>query len=133
MQLREIQDWIIRPQLLNVPGVTEVNSVGGYTKQYQVAPNLGKMIAFGITFRDLMEALSKNNATTGAGYIEHQGEQYLIRSPGQVSSLEDIRRIVLRSHNGVPIYMQDVANAESIQVPRKAFEISTGGRSGGSY
>ena len=112
MELRAVQDWIIRPQLLNVPGVTEVNSVGGYTKQYHVAPDPEKLIAFGINFHDVMEALSKNNANAGAGYIEHQGEQYLIRSPGQVSSLEDIRRIVLGTHNGVPIYVQDVAEVE---------------------
>ena len=84
MELREVQDWIIRPQLFNVPGVTEVNSIGGYVKKYQVAPDPGKMIAFGINFRDLMEALIKNNSNTGAGYIERHGEQYLIRSLGQV-------------------------------------------------
>jgi len=112
MELRAVQDWIIRPQLLNVPGVTEVNSIGGYTKQYHVAPDPEKLIAFGINFREVMEALSKNNANAGAGYIERQGEQYLIRSPGQVSSLEDIRRIVLGTHNGAPIYVQDVAEVE---------------------
>ncbi len=112
MELRAIQDWIIRPQLLNVPGVTEVNSIGGYTKQYLVAPDPEKLIAFGITFRDVMESLSKNNANVGAGYIEHQGQQYLIRSPGQVSSLEDIRRIVLRTHDGVPVYIKDVAEVK---------------------
>ena len=112
MELREVQDWIIRPQLFNVPGVTEVNSIGGYVKQYQVAPDPRKMIAFGISFRDLMEALSKNNSNTGAGYIEHQGEQYLVRSPGQVKNLKDIRQIVLRSHDGVPIYVKDVAEVK---------------------
>ena len=112
MELREIQDWIIRPQLFNVPGVTEVNSVGGYIRQYQVAPDPGKMIAFGINFRDLMEALSKNNSNIGAGYIEQRGEQYLIRSPGQVKNLEDIRKIVLGSHDGVPIHIKDVAEVK---------------------
>ncbi|HAX46220.1 MAG TPA: CusA/CzcA family heavy metal efflux RND transporter, partial [Nitrospina sp.] len=112
MELRAIQDWIIRPQLLNVPGVTEVNSIGGYTKQYLVAPDPEKLIAFGITFRDVMESLSKNNANVGAGYIEHQGQQYLIRSPGQVSSLEDIRRVVLGTHDGVPVYIKDVAEVK---------------------
>jgi len=112
MELREVQDWIIRPQLFNVPGVTEVNSVGGYVKQYQVAPDPRKMIAFGISFRNLMEALSKNNSNTGAGYIERQGEQYLIRSPGQVKDLKDIRQIVLGSHDGIPIYVKDVAEVK---------------------
>ena len=112
MELREVQDWIIRPQLFNVPGVTEVNSIGGYVKKYQVAPDPRKMIAFGISFRDLMKALSKNNSNTGAGYIEHQGEQYLVRSPGQVKDLKDIRQIVLGSHDGVPIYVKDVAEVK---------------------
>lgn len=109
MELKAVQDWIIRPQLLNVPGVTAVNSIGGYAKQYHVAPDPEKLIAFGITFRDVLAALGKNNANVGAGYIEHQGEQYLVRTPGQVSGLEDIRRIVLGTHAGVPIYVQDVA------------------------
>jgi len=112
MKLREVQDWIIRPQLFNVPGVTEVNSIGGYVKQYQVAPDPIKMIAFGVNFRDLMEALIKNNSNTGAGYIERQGEQYLIRSPGQVKGLQDIRKILLGSHEGVPIYVKDVAEVK---------------------
>jgi len=112
MELREVQDWIIRPQLFNVPGVTEVNSIGGYVKKYQVAPDPMKMIAFGISFRDLMEALIKNNSNTGAGYIERQGEQYLIRSPGQVKGLQDIRKILLGSHDGVPIYVKDVAEVK---------------------
>ena len=112
MELREVQDWIIRPQLFNVPGVTEVNSIGGYVKQYQVAPDPMKMIAFGVNFRDLMEALIKNNSNTGAGYIERQGEQYLIRSPGQVKGLQDIRKILLGSHDGVPIYVKDVAEVK---------------------
>jgi len=112
MELREVQDWIIRPQLFNVPGVTEVNSIGGYVKKYQVAPDPMKMIAFGVNFRDLMEALIKNNSNTGAGYIERQGEQYLIRSPGQVKGLQDIRKILLGSHDGVPIYVKDVAEVK---------------------
>ncbi|QPJ64211.1 MAG: CusA/CzcA family heavy metal efflux RND transporter [Candidatus Nitrohelix vancouverensis] len=109
MKLREIQDWIIRPQLLNVPGVTEVNSIGGYERQYQVAPNPEKLIAYGITFSQVMEALRKNNSNVGAGYIERQGEQYLIRSPGQVKGIEDIRNIVLGAHDGVPVFIKDVA------------------------
>jgi heavy metal efflux system protein len=112
MELREVQDWIIRPQLFNVPGVTEINSIGGYVKQYQVAPDPMKMIAFGVNFRDLMEVLIKNNSNIGAGYIERQGEQYLIRSPGQVKGLQDIRKIVLGTHNGVPIYIKDIAEVK---------------------
>jgi len=108
-ELRTIQDWIIRPQLRNMPGVADVNSIGGFTKQYHVAPNPEKLIAYGLTFRNVMEALMKNNANMGAGYIEHSGEQYLIRTPGKVIELEDIRRIIIGSHRGVPIYIKDVA------------------------
>jgi len=109
MELRTVQDWIIKPQLMNIPGVTEINSIGGHIKQYHVAPDPEKLISYGITFGNIMEALFKNNANVGAGYIEHGGEQYLVRTPGQVSNLEDIRRIVIWTHGGVPIYIQDVA------------------------
>ncbi|MCH8314137.1 MAG: CusA/CzcA family heavy metal efflux RND transporter, partial [Nitrospinae bacterium] len=108
-ELRTIQDWIIRPQLRNVPGVADVNSIGGFVKQYHVAPNPEKLMAYGITFRSVVEALMKNNANMGAGYIEHSGEQYLVRTPGQVTGLEDIGRIIVGSHRGVPIYIRDVA------------------------
>lgn len=108
-ELKTIQDWIIRPQLRNIPGVADVNTIGGFTKQYHVAPNPEKLMAYGLTFQNVMEALMKNNANMGAGYIEHSGEQYLIRTPGQVIDLEDIRRIVIGSHQGVPIYIKNVA------------------------
>ena len=108
-ELRTIQDWVIRPLLRNIPGVADVNSIGGFIKQYHVAPNSEKLMAYGFTFRSVMDALMKNNANIGAGYIEHSGEQYLIRTPGQVKGLEDIRRIVVGSHKGVPIYIKDVA------------------------
>jgi len=108
-ELRTLQDWIIRPQLRNVPGVADVNSIGGFVKQYHVAPNPEKLMAYGITFRTVLEALMKNNANMGAGYIEHSGEQYLIRTPGQITGLEDIGRVIIGSHRGVPIYIRDVA------------------------
>ena len=108
-ELRSIQDWIIRPQLRNVPGVTEVNSTGGYVKQFHVTPHPDKLIAYGLGFQDVMEALAKNNDNVGAGYIEHQGEQYLIRTPGQVSGIKEIRQIIVGSHRGVPLYIGDVA------------------------
>ncbi|HIE79293.1 MAG TPA: hypothetical protein EYQ03_01145 [Nitrospinaceae bacterium] len=109
-ELRTIQEWIIRPQLRNIPGVADVNSIGGFVKQYHVAPNPEKLMAYGITFHSVMGALLENNANMGAGYIEHNGEQYLIRAPGQVSGIEDIKNIVLGSHQGVPLYIKDVAD-----------------------
>ncbi|HHT9115627.1 MAG TPA: efflux RND transporter permease subunit [Candidatus Wunengus californicus] len=107
--LRTIQDWVVRPQLRNIPGVTEVNSIGGYEKQYHVTPYPDKLIAYGLSFHDVLQALARNNANVGAGYIEHSGEQYLIRAPGQVVDIEDIRQIIIGNYKGVPIYIKDVA------------------------
>jgi heavy metal efflux system protein len=109
MELRTIQDWIIKPQLMNIPGVTEVNSIGGYVKNFQVSPDPQKLMAYGFSFKEVMEALSRNNENRGAGYIEQSGQQYLVRTPGQVSGIEDIRNIVIGSHNSIPIYIKDVA------------------------
>ncbi|MEO7434260.1 MAG: CusA/CzcA family heavy metal efflux RND transporter [Candidatus Binatia bacterium] len=108
--LRTIKDWVIKPQLRTVPGVIDVNTIGGYVKQYHVAPHPERLIAYGFTFRDVMTALAANNANIGAGYIERNGEQYLIRAPGQVAELDDIRRIVVGTREGVPIFMKDVAD-----------------------
>ncbi|MCF6155080.1 MAG: CusA/CzcA family heavy metal efflux RND transporter [Candidatus Brocadia sp.] len=109
VDLRTIQDWVIRPQLRNIPGVTEVNTIGGYEKQYHVTPYPDKLIAYGLSFHDVLQALARNNANVGAGYIEHSGEQYLIRAPGQVIGIEDIRQIIIGNYKGVPIYIKDVA------------------------
>ncbi len=109
MDLRTVQDWIVRPQLRTVPGVADVNSIGGYTRQYHVTPDPAKMAAYSLTFRDVIAALASNNSNVGAGYIERRGEQYLVRTPGQVSTLSDIERIVVRRSQGVPIYITDVA------------------------
>jgi len=110
--LREIQDWIIKPQLRNVPGVTEINSIGGFAKQYQVAPIPEKLASYGLTLQDIVTALDRNNNNVGAGYIEKRGEQYLIRAPGQVHSIEDIGNIILGNVQGVPIRIRDVGEVE---------------------
>lgn len=107
--LREIQDWIIKPQLRNVAGVTEINSIGGYAKEFQIAPDPAKLLAHGLTMTDLVTALERNNANVGAGYIEKRGEQYLIRAPGQVKSAQDIGNVILGNAGGVPLRVQDVA------------------------
>ena len=109
MDLREIQDWIVKPQLRNVPGVTEINTIGGYAKEFQVAPYPDRLVAHGLALPDLVEALERNNANVGAGYIERRGEQYLIRAPGQVGNLEDIGNIVIGAPGGVPVRIRDVA------------------------
>ncbi len=109
MDLRTLQDWVIKPQLRTVPGVVEVNTIGGYEKQYHVAPRPEKLIAYNLSFRDIMAALASNNSNVGAGYIERNGEQYLIRAPGQVLTLEDIGLITVGSFGGVPVHIHDVA------------------------
>ena len=110
MHLREVQDWIIRPQLRQTPGVVEVNTVGGFKKQFLVAPIPEKLLAYGFSLDDLVEALEANNANVGAGYIERAGAQYLVRSPGQATGLEDLANIVVGVRAGVPIYVRDVAD-----------------------
>ena len=110
MDLREIQDWIIKPQLRNVAGVTEINTIGGYAKEFQVAPYPDRLVAHGLALSDLVEALERNNANVGAGYIERSGEQYLIRAPGQVGSLDDIGNIVIGAPQGIPVRISDVAD-----------------------
>ncbi|MEO6699281.1 MAG: CusA/CzcA family heavy metal efflux RND transporter, partial [Paraperlucidibaca sp.] len=107
--LKSVMDWIVRPQLAKVRGVTEVNSVGGDERQYLVAPSPGKLLNYQLSFTDIVAALEQNNANVGAGYIERDGSQYLIRIPGQVTDLADIRRIVLRNISGAPVTIGDVA------------------------
>jgi cobalt-zinc-cadmium resistance protein CzcA len=110
--LRVIQDWIIKPQLRNVSGVTEINSIGGHERQFQVAPIPERLLAYGLTFKDVVQALERNNANVGAGYIERRGEQYLIRVPGQASNMDDLRNVVLANSGGTPVRIRDVAEVE---------------------
>lgn len=107
--LREIKDWIVRPQLRNLPGVTEVNTIGGYVKQFHVTPYPDRLQAYNFTLRDVMDALARNNANVGAGYIERFGEQYLVRVPGQVAGIEEIGAIPIARRDGRPIRIRDVA------------------------
>ncbi len=107
--LRTVQDWIIKPQLRNVPGVIEVNTIGGFERQFHVLPDPGKLMAYRLGFRDVMTALAANNANVGAGYIERNGEQYLVRSPGQVGNVGELRDIVIGSRGGNPVRIRDIA------------------------
>lgn len=110
--LRVIQDWIIKPQLRNVPGVAEINTIGGFAKEYQIAPDPKRLAAYNLTLTDLVTALERNNANVGAGYIERSGEQLLIRAPGQVASIDDIANIVITTLGGTPIRVNNVAQVE---------------------
>ncbi|MDG1943893.1 MAG: CusA/CzcA family heavy metal efflux RND transporter [Halioglobus sp.] len=107
--LREIQDWIIKPQLALVPGVTEVNTIGGFDKQYHITPSPQKMLNFGVSLADISGALKRNNDNRGAGFIEHSGQQFLVRSPGQLQSIEDIKQVVVKSVNGIPVTIGTLA------------------------
>jgi cobalt-zinc-cadmium resistance protein CzcA len=108
--LRGIHDWIIAPQLRRVPGVTEINPIGGYQKQYVVSPDPAKLLSYGLTLGSVVEALERNNANVGAGYIERRGEQYLIRVPGQLQGTQDLRHVIVAIRAGVPIAVGDVAD-----------------------
>ncbi|MBM2834797.1 MAG: czcA 2, partial [Candidatus Brocadiaceae bacterium] len=97
MELRTIQDWLIRPRLLTVPGIIEVNSFGGFVKQYQVLVDPKKLITYDITLRQVFDALAANNANAGGQYIEHASEQYLIRGIGLINTIQDIENIVVHA------------------------------------
>lgn len=107
--LREIQDWIIRPQLVQTPGVTEINTIGGYAKQYHVTPYPAKLLSYDVTMETIADALRQNNENKGAGYIEFNGQQLLVRSPGQLESIQDIENVVVSTKNGIPVRLAEVA------------------------
>ncbi len=110
--LRTLQDWVIRPQLRNVPGVTEVNTIGGFQRQVHITPDPARLRALGFTLEDVVQAVEANNQNVGAGYIERNGQQFLVRIPGQVANLEEIGNIVLARREGVPIHVHDVAQVQ---------------------
>ncbi|PKG81588.1 CusA/CzcA family heavy metal efflux RND transporter [Colwellia sp. 75C3] len=107
--LREIQDWIIKPQLALVKGVTEINTIGGFDKQYHITPSPRKMLEYGISFTDIHTALAANNSNRGAGYIESNGQQLTVRSPGQLKTIADIEQVVIKNINHSPIKVSDIA------------------------
>jgi len=112
VDLRTVHDWIIRPQLLRVPGVVELNPVGGYKKEILVAPEPAKLLAQDLNYADIVAAIEANNLNQGAGFIEHNGQQLLMRVPGQVDGIAEIGAIVVKADGGVPIKLRDVASIE---------------------
>lgn len=108
--LREVQDWIIKPQLAQVPGVVEINTIGGFDKQYQVYPDPQRLLEMGITLEEVISALRNNNSNRGAGYIEKNGQQLLVRSPGQLTSITDIEQVVVGRHSGNLVTVKDLAD-----------------------
>lgn len=111
-ELRTIQDWIIRPQLLGTPGVAEVNTLGGSLKQYEIAVVPDKLKSMNTTIAEIFEALEKNNENTGGAYIDKKPYAYFIRGIGMVSDINDIKKIVVKNQNGIPILIRDVANVQ---------------------
>jgi cobalt-zinc-cadmium resistance protein CzcA len=109
MYLRTVQDWIIRPQLKGVPGVAEIDAIGGYEQQYQVQPSPEKLLSLGLSFADVLKALERNNIGIGAGYIERQGEAYVVHASGRLENATDIGNVVLTTKGNVPVRMKDVA------------------------
>lgn len=111
MELRTIQDWIIKPRLLTTPGIIEINSFGGFVKQYQVLVDPKKLITYDITLRQVFDALAANNANAGGQYIEHASEQYLIRGIGLINTIQDIENIIVQATpEGTPIYIKNIAD-----------------------
>jgi len=118
-ELRSIQDWLIRPILRTVPGLTDVNSFGGQVKQYQVLLDPDKLKSLNLTIHDVIEAVEKNNATVGAGFIEHREEQYMVRGIGLARGVEDLQGIVVKSPGGTPIHLRDVGEVAIGDEPRQ--------------
>ncbi len=112
MDLRTIQDWIVKRQLSGIPGVVEVNTWGGYLKQYEVAVNPEKLKAMNVTVVEVFAALEGNNDVTGGGYIEKSQESYFIRGEGLVKSMDDIRKVVVKTDNGIPVYIRDIGTVQ---------------------
>lgn len=109
---RAIQDWVVRPLLRGIPGVAEINSQGGYVKQYQALVNPDRMNHYGLKLQDIYMALAKNNANSGGGVLPQFAEQYLVRGVGLIENVDDIRNIVLKEQDGVPVFMRDVAEVQ---------------------
>ncbi|WP_262048148.1 efflux RND transporter permease subunit [Bradyrhizobium sp. Bra78] len=107
--LRTVQDWIVRPQMKTVPGVAGADAIGGFVKQYQVQPDPAKLVGYGLSLKQIIEAIEANNASRGANYIEQNGEGYVVRAAGRVENLEDIENIVVATRGGVPVRVRDVA------------------------
>ena len=110
--LRSVHDWIIRPQLLRVPGVVEVNPIGGYKREVLVAIDPEKLLSFHVTQADVVSAIQNNNQNRGVGFVEHNGSQWLLRVPGQREKIEELGDLVIRSDDGIPVRIKDVASIE---------------------
>ncbi|HEY4832100.1 MAG TPA: efflux RND transporter permease subunit, partial [Waddliaceae bacterium] len=116
--LRTVQDWIIRPQLKTIAGIADIDSIGGYVRQYHITPHPQKMISLGISFSDLIEALEYNNLSVGAGYIDLKNESYIVKADNRVKNHEEIMQIVIKTKDGIPIRVKNVAEVGIGEEPR---------------
>jgi len=128
--LREVQDWIIRPQLVGVRGVAGIDAIGGFVKQYQVQPDPLRLLSYGLTFHDVIAALERNNASTGAGYVEHQGEAWVVRATGRIQTVEEIAAIPVGYRGGVPVYVRDVVVPGGVGVGRELLRTGSAAENG---
>lgn len=117
MQLRDLQDWVIRPAILQVPGIADVTNFGGPMKQFHILTSPDKLRKYNLTLQSVMDAVQKNNQNTGGNVIERGGQGFAVRGLGAVKSEKDLREIVLTAVNGVPVYVKDVATVETAPPP----------------
>jgi cobalt-zinc-cadmium resistance protein CzcA len=125
-ELRTVQDWVVSPLLKSVPGVSEVNSFGGYIKQFQVIVDLDRLLKYGLTVDDVYQAVRNNNQNVGGGFLDRHSEQFLIRGVGLIRSVDDIARIVLKSSGGVPVTIADVAEVRVGHAVRQGAALKDG-------
>jgi cobalt-zinc-cadmium resistance protein CzcA len=130
MERRIVQDWVVRPLLRGIPGVAEINSQGGYVKQYEVLTQPSLLRHYGLTLQDVMDALQRNNANAGGGILPQGPEQYLVRGVGLLRDARDIERIVLKEVNGIPVYIRDVASVRIGHMVRHGAVIKNGDTEG---
>ncbi|MCW9706684.1 efflux RND transporter permease subunit [Fodinibius salsisoli] len=137
MDIRTAQDWIVKPQLRTVPGVTGVLSLGGNVRQFQVNVDMNALVSRGLTLNDLEQALNKNNRNVGASFIERGGEEYLVRGYGWISAdqkgLEDIRNIIVANKDGTPVYVEDIAKVEFGSEIKRGTLVANGKESVGGF
>ncbi len=124
--LRTVQDWIIKPQLKSLPGVAGIDTIGGYVKQYLVEPDSAKLVGYGVSFQEIIDALEHNNASVGAGFVEHNGEAKLVRADGRILKLDEVSAIVIGNRHGKPIRIRDVATVRFGEEPRTGSGSSDG-------
>jgi cobalt-zinc-cadmium resistance protein CzcA len=128
MERRTIQDWVIRPLLKGLPDVVDVNSIGGFVKQYQVIVEPGLLRKYNLTLHEVFDAVAKNNANAGGNILEKGSEKYIVRGVGLIKTIEDVQNIVLKEAGGTPVYVRDVAEVQIGPAVRHGAAVLNGDR-----